>query len=118
MRLGNSYFLATVLAVGVAASTLAQDKAVHIVGGFALGGKVKFDSEPYRKYECSPSEQFEGFIWCQSSRDERERRGAFKAYYGMLHSLMEQSCTQIDFKNPLFGTTMKSTRTLIGIRVN
>jgi hypothetical protein len=86
MRLGSSYFLATVLAVGVVASTLAQDKAVYMVGGFALGGKVKFDSEPYRKYECSPSEQFEGFIWCQSSRDERERRGTFKAYYGMLHS--------------------------------
>jgi len=86
MRLGSSYFLATVLAVGVVASTLAQDKAVYTVGGFALGGKVKFDSELYRKYECSPSEQFEGLIWCQSSRDERERRGAFKAYYGMLHS--------------------------------
>jgi hypothetical protein len=86
MRLGSSYFLATVLAVGVVASTLAQDKAVYTVGGFALGGKVKSDSEPYRKYECGPSEQFEGFTWCQTERDERERRGAFKAYYGILHS--------------------------------
>ena len=118
MRLGGSYFLAVVLTVGGVASGIAQDKAGYTVGGFALGGKIRSDSDAYRKYECGPSEQFEGFIWCQSSRDERERRGAFKAYYGMLHSNDGTVLYTNRFQEPLFGTTMKSTRTLIGIRVN
>ena len=102
MRLGGSYFLAVALTVGGVASGIAQDKAGYTVGGFALGGKIRSDSDAYRKYECGPSEQFEGFIWCQTKRDERERRGAFKAYYGMLHSSDGTVLYTNRFQDPAF----------------
>jgi hypothetical protein len=58
----------------------------YAVEGLALGSKVKRDSAMYREYKCSPSEQFDGFTWCQKTRRESERRGSFEATYSMLHS--------------------------------
>jgi hypothetical protein len=58
----------------------------YAVEGLALGSKVKRDSAMYREYKCSPSEQFDGFTWCQKTRRESERRGSFEATYSILHS--------------------------------
>jgi uncharacterized protein/S1-C subfamily serine protease len=58
----------------------------YSVAGLALGGKVHFDSKAYREYDCNVSEQFEGFTWCTKRKDEREKRGTFKASYSILHS--------------------------------
>ena len=58
----------------------------YSVDGLALGGRVRSESAVYREYQCGPSQQFEGFIWCQRSRVEREPRGQFTSSYSILHS--------------------------------
>jgi hypothetical protein len=59
---------------------------VYAVSGLALGARVQFDSSAYREYKCGPSDQFDGFTWCQKTRKDRERRGTFNATYSILHS--------------------------------
>jgi hypothetical protein len=60
---------------------------VYAVSGLAsLGERVRFDSAAYRGYKCGPSDQFDGFTWCQRTRTERERRGSFSTSYSILHS--------------------------------
>ena len=49
-----------------------------------LGGR--FGSDVYRKYDCAPSEQFQGFTWCVLKKQEREPRGSFNVSYSILHS--------------------------------
>jgi hypothetical protein len=36
----------------------------YAVDGLALGDQVKFESKPYQRYQCSPSEEFPGFLLC------------------------------------------------------
>ena len=36
----------------------------YVVDGLALGGHVKSGNQAYRAYQCRPSDQFSGFIWC------------------------------------------------------
>ena len=66
-------FMSAIL-IGTAATALAQNlqDAAYTVAGIALGSRVKFDSDAYRQYKCSASEQFDGFTWCQFSKDEKE----------------------------------------------
>jgi hypothetical protein len=59
---------------------------VYAVGGLTLGARVPFDSAAYREYKCGPSDQFDGFTWCQRIRQDKERRGAFAATYSILHA--------------------------------
>jgi tetratricopeptide (TPR) repeat protein len=58
----------------------------YAVAGLSLGGRVRFDSTAYREYQCDPSEQFNGFIWCTKTVPESESRGSFTATYSILHS--------------------------------
>ncbi len=55
----------------------------YVVAGLALGSRVQFDSSDYREYKCSPSDQFDGFTWCQKTRQER---GFANVTYSILHS--------------------------------
>jgi hypothetical protein len=55
----------------------------YAVAGLSVGSRVQFDSSDYREYKCSPSEQFDGFTWCQKTRQER---GFANVTYSMLHS--------------------------------
>jgi hypothetical protein len=57
----------------------------YSVSGLTLGGRVQFDSASYREYKCGPSDQFDGFTWCQRTRQDRERRGPFTATHSILH---------------------------------
>jgi len=59
---------------------------VYAVGGLTLGARVPFDGPAYREYKCGPSDQFDGFTWCQRARQDKERRGAFTANYSILHA--------------------------------
>src|SRR5215472_7750204 len=59
---------------------------VYAVGGVALGATVPFGTSAYREYKCGPSDQFDGFTWCQKTRKGKERRGRFNATYSILHS--------------------------------
>ena len=87
---------ALVCLFGSASSALAQrpddflrtggQRSVYTVRGVALGATVPFGSSAYREYECGPSDQFDGFTWCQKTRKEKERRGTFSATYSILHS--------------------------------
>jgi hypothetical protein len=61
-------------------------RPVYTVSGVALGATVPFGSSAYREYKCGPSDQFDGFTWCQKTRKEKERRGSFTAIYSILHS--------------------------------
>ena len=36
----------------------------YVVDGLALGDQVKFGSKPYQRYQCSPSDEFPGLLWC------------------------------------------------------
>jgi hypothetical protein len=36
----------------------------YIVDGLVLGGRVKSGNQQYQRYQCSPSDQFSGFISC------------------------------------------------------
>jgi hypothetical protein len=60
--------------------------SAYAVSGMVLGATVQFDSSAFKQYKCSPSDQFDGFTWCQKSRQEKERRGKFSSTYSILHS--------------------------------
>jgi hypothetical protein len=63
-----------------------SQSSAYAVGGVALGATVQSGSSAYREYKCGPSEQFDGFTWCQKTRKGKERRGRFNAIYSILHS--------------------------------
>jgi hypothetical protein len=60
-----------------------QSGSRYVVAGLPLGSRVHFDSTEYREYKCSPSDQFDGFTWCQRTRQER---GFANVTYSILHS--------------------------------
>src|SRR5207245_104084 len=60
--------------------------AEYLVDGLAVGTQLNFGSASYREYKCSPSDQFDGFIWCQKARTDKEQRGSYIAAYSLLHS--------------------------------
>src|SRR5262249_47387006 len=63
-----------------------SQSSAYAVGGVALGATVQSESSAYREYKCGPSDQFDGFTWCQKTRKGKERRGRFNAIYSLLHS--------------------------------
>jgi len=60
--------------------------SAYAVSGVVLGATVQFDSSACKEYKCTPSDQFDGFTWCQKTRQEKERRGKFSSTYSILHS--------------------------------
>jgi hypothetical protein len=60
--------------------------SMYAIDGLALGAHIPSDSPGYREYKCGPSDQFDGFTWCQKTRQERERGGSSNATYSVLHS--------------------------------
>jgi hypothetical protein len=63
-----------------------SQRSVYAVGSVALGATVQSGSSAYREYKCAPSDQFDGFTWCQKTRKDKERRGRFNVTYSILHS--------------------------------
>jgi hypothetical protein len=68
----------------------------YAVDGLAVGTQLDFGSAPYREYKCNPSDQFEGLIWCQKSRTEKERR---RSSYTMGYSLLRSQDGRISYIN-------------------
>ena len=58
----------------------------YAVDGVAVGTQLNFGSASYREYKCNPSDQFEGFVWCQKKRTDKERRRSYITAYSLLHS--------------------------------
>src|SRR5262245_23105039 len=65
---------------------IGSQSSAYAVSDVALGATVKFGSSAYKEYRCTPSDQFDGFTWCQKTRKGKERRGKFNAIYSILHS--------------------------------
>ena len=63
-----------------------NQRSVYAVDGLSLGGQVRFDSAAYRKYQCSPSDQFAGFTFCRKRQVDHEARGRYTSFYSILHS--------------------------------
>ena len=77
--------LATILCAALSATAaLASGPAgaasPYILDGILLG--ASFDSR--RGYQCSPSEQFPQYTWCERKRHERGRRGGFDSTTSIL----------------------------------
>jgi hypothetical protein len=68
----------------------------YAVDGLAVGTQLNFGSAPYREYKCNPSDQFEGLIWCQKSRTEKERR---RSSYTVAYSLLRSQDGRISYIN-------------------
>ena len=61
-------------------------KPAYAVSGIVLGATVQVDSRAFKEYNCTPSDQLDGFTWCQKTQQENERRGKFSSTYSILHS--------------------------------
>jgi hypothetical protein len=74
----------------VVAYVVLYDSAIaateYAVDGVAVGTQLNFGSASYRAYKCNPSDQFEGFVWCQKKRTDKERRRSYITAYSLLHS--------------------------------
>jgi hypothetical protein len=81
MKVGIAAFASVVLCGNAVA-----EPTQYIVDGLAVGTQLSFNSPSYREYKCSPSDQFEGFTWCQKTRNDKERRGSYTAAYSILHA--------------------------------
>jgi hypothetical protein len=71
----------------------------YVVAGLNLGSRVQFDSSEYREYKCGPSDQFDGFTWCQKTRQER---GFANITYSILHSQDGTVVYVNRFQEPVF----------------
>jgi hypothetical protein len=56
----------------------------YVVDRLALGGRLQPDSAAYREFQCGPSEQFQGFTWCQKQRQDK-KPGAISSSNSILH---------------------------------
>src|SRR5438309_1081235 len=71
-----------VLAYVVLCGYSVAEPAKYAVDGLVLGTQLNFESASYGEYRCSPSNQFDGLIWCQKTRRDRSDT----ATYSLLHS--------------------------------
>jgi hypothetical protein len=58
----------------------------YVVDGLVLGGQLYLGSSAYREYQCSPSEQFPSFTWCQKRSQENHRTGTTSFANSILHN--------------------------------
>ena len=58
----------------------------YVVDGLALGGRVRFESEAYKHYQCGPSEKFPGFTWCHKEETKRDGRNEITFANSILHA--------------------------------
>ena len=91
------------------ASTPARGQiSAYTVDGLALGERVQSSDAGYREYKCAPSDQFDGFTWCQKSRQQRERRRSFNITHSLLHSRDGRVVYVNRFQAPAFFAPKKA----------
>ena len=71
---------------GRASQISTSQPSPYVVDGLALGGQVRFDSEAYRQYHCTPSDKFPGFTWCHKEKTEQTKRGEVVLSNSILHT--------------------------------
>ena len=74
----------------IVARTVLRLPASYVVDGLALGGQLIFGADAYKQYQCSESEQFPAFIWCQKQRQEPSRWGGYVIEFHSAHSAMDR----------------------------
>jgi len=83
----------------------------YAVDGVAVGSQV--GSATYLEYKCSPSDQFEGFTWCQTRNDQDRRRGS-TATYSILHD-KDGSVVYVNrFQAPAFFNSIEADKEIQG----
>ena len=93
---------------------LAGQVPTYAVEGVALGSRVKLDSSMSRDYKCGPSEQFDGFTWCQKTHRGSELRGPFEATYSILHSKDGTIVYANRYQQPAFFDASETDREIQG----
>ena len=58
----------------------------YTVDGFSLGAHLRFESEAYKQYTCSPSDKFPGFTWCHKEQTKKEKHNEVTLSNSILHS--------------------------------
>jgi TPR repeat protein len=58
----------------------------YTVDGFALGAQLRFDSEAYKQYTCSPSDKFPGLTWCHKEQTKKEKHNETTLSNSILHA--------------------------------
>jgi len=58
----------------------------YTVDGLALGAQLRFKSDAYKQYTCSPSDKFPGFTWCHKEQTKREKRNEITLSNSILHA--------------------------------
>src|SRR5262249_23512421 len=61
---GNTAASEDINRVEQAIKSLRSKYVVNGLDGLRLGGQVSPQSNEYQKYQCTPSDQFEGVTWC------------------------------------------------------
>jgi hypothetical protein len=90
-------------------ATATTQPSLYVVDGLALGGMVRFESEAYKEYHCSPSDKFSGFTWCHKEKTERTTRGEVSLQQTRSCIVrMEQRYTSIAMLNPHSSVQMMS----------
>ena len=74
-----------ILASAVVCANAAAEPAQYAVDGLAVGMQLNVGDVSYRKYRCTPSNQFDGLTWCQKTQRDKRTRGS-SAIYSLLHS--------------------------------
>jgi hypothetical protein len=77
---------ATVLYICVSALAGLTAQAARAASPYAVDGiALAASMVPAREYQCSASEEFADYTWCQRKRQERGRKGAFSSTNSILH---------------------------------
>jgi hypothetical protein len=58
----------------------------YVVEGVTLGERIQFDKPTYRSYGCKPSDDFEGFTWCERTQTRTTSLGRGTFSTTIMHS--------------------------------
>ena len=73
-----------VIAFVVVCGKATAEPTQYAVDSLAIG--TQLSSDRAREYKCNLSDQFNGFTWCQKTRNAKDGRGSYTSAYSMLHS--------------------------------
>src|SRR5262249_9496333 len=85
--------------------------SIYAVEGLALGAHIPFDSSAYREYKCSPSDQFDGFTWCQQHASRGNGVDRLTSPTRSFTLVTEASFTSTGIKHQLSSVAIKPSTT-------
>jgi hypothetical protein len=82
-----------------------QTPTKYAVEGLAIGTRLGSERTILQDYRCSRSDQFEGLIWCQKLRNDRDRRGSYRVIDSILSSQEGKVSYVNHYQEPVVFTT-------------